>query len=134
VGNSNLGEFKELIFTIERYNGDWVWIRSSSVVKAGYRGAWLHGIEKIRKRYLIAAAAHNLGLLMRVLFKMGTPRGLQAAADIASSMYLAILTLCKRILRLEFAFETATARYLAPWAAPTRVAARAENVRNSTAC
>jgi hypothetical protein len=72
--------------------------------------------------------------MMRVLFKMGTPRGLQAAADIASSMYLAILTLCKQILRPEFAFETAAARYLAPWDAATRIAARAENVRNSTAC
>ncbi len=60
---------------------------------------------------LIAAAAHNLGLLMRVLFKMGTPRGLQAAADIAWSMYLAILTLCKRILRPEFALQGATASY-----------------------
>lgn len=100
----------------------------------GARRTWLHGIEKVRKRYLIAAAAHNLGLLMRVLFKMGTPRGLQAAADIASSMYLAILTLCKQILRPEFAFETAPARYLAPWAAATRVTACAENVRNSTAC
>lgn len=100
----------------------------------GARRTWLHGIEKVRKRYLIAAAGHNLGLLMRVLFKMGTPRGLQAAADIASSMYLAILTLCKRILRPEFAFETATACYLAPWAAAMRVAACAENVRNSTAC
>ena len=31
----------------------------------------------MRKRYLISAAAHNLGCLMRTLFKMGTPRGLQ---------------------------------------------------------
>jgi hypothetical protein len=37
----------------------------------------LTAIENVRKRYLISAAAHNLGLLMRSLFKMGTPRGLQ---------------------------------------------------------
>ena len=80
----------------------------------GARRSWLHGIEKVRKRHLIAAAAHNLGLLMRVLFNIGTPRGLQAAADIAWSVYLAILTLCKRILRPEFAFETATASRLSP--------------------
>jgi transposase len=43
----------------------------------GARRTWLIGIENVRKRYLISAAAHNLGLLMRSLFKMGTPRGLQ---------------------------------------------------------
>jgi hypothetical protein len=43
----------------------------------GARRTWLIGIENVRKRYLISAAAHNLSLLMRSLFKMGTPRGLQ---------------------------------------------------------
>jgi transposase len=43
----------------------------------GARRTWLTGIENVRKRYLISAAAHNLGVLMRSLFKMGTPRGLQ---------------------------------------------------------
>lgn len=43
----------------------------------GARRTWLCGIEKVRKRYLMAAAAHNLSCLMRALFKLGTPRGLQ---------------------------------------------------------
>lgn len=43
----------------------------------GARRTWLCGIDKVRKRYLMAAAAHNLGCLMRMLFGMGTPRGLQ---------------------------------------------------------
>jgi transposase len=43
----------------------------------GARRSWLIGIENVRKRYLISAAAHNLSLLMRSLFNMGTPRGLQ---------------------------------------------------------
>lgn len=43
----------------------------------GARRTWLTGIENVRKRYLISAAAHNLGLFMRSLFQMGTPRGLQ---------------------------------------------------------
>ena len=43
----------------------------------GARRTWLTGIEKVRKRYLLSAAAHNLGVIMRSLFKMGTPRGLQ---------------------------------------------------------
>jgi hypothetical protein len=55
----------------------------------------LQGIEKVRKRYLIAAAAHNLGCLMRALFPMGTPKSLQAFVDLASSLYFAIVTLCR---------------------------------------
>jgi len=43
----------------------------------GARRTWLTGIENVRKRYLLSAAAHNLSVLMRSLFKMGTPRGLQ---------------------------------------------------------
>src|SRR4029077_12263025 len=42
----------------------------------GARRTWLCGIDKVQKRYLIAAVAHNLGRLMRALFGMGTPRGL----------------------------------------------------------
>ena len=43
----------------------------------GARRTWLVGIDKVRKRYLMSVAAHNLGVMMRSLFKMGTPRGLQ---------------------------------------------------------
>jgi transposase len=59
----------------------------------GARRTWLTGIENVQKRYLISAAAHNLGLLMRSLFKMGTPRGLQQfktdLEGVVSSVYLA---------------------------------------------
>jgi hypothetical protein len=59
----------------------------------GARKTWLAGIENVQKRYLISAAAHNLGLLMRSLFKMGTPRGLQQfktdLEGIVSSIYVA---------------------------------------------
>jgi transposase len=48
----------------------------------GARRTWLHGIEKVQKRYLIAAVARNLGLVMRKLFGIGTPRGLQAAGGL----------------------------------------------------
>jgi IS5 family transposase len=61
----------------------------------GARRTWLTGIEKVRKRYLMSAAAHNLGVLMRSLFKMGTPRGLQQfrtdLEGVVSSLYLAWL-------------------------------------------
>jgi transposase len=45
----------------------------------GARRTWLCGIDKVRKRLLMSAVAHNLGVLMRALFGMGTPRGLQKA-------------------------------------------------------
>ena len=48
----------------------------------GSRRSWLGGIEKVQKRYLIAAVARNLGLIMRKLFAMGTARGLQAAGGL----------------------------------------------------
>lgn len=43
----------------------------------GGRRTWLRGAEKVQKRHWLTAAAHNLGCLMRSLFGMGTPRGLQ---------------------------------------------------------
>ena len=48
----------------------------------GARRSWLHGIEKVQKRYLLAAVARNIGLVMRKLFGIGTPRGLQAAGGL----------------------------------------------------
>lgn len=62
----------------------------------GARRTWLRTIDKVRKRYLISAAAHNLGVLMRKLFNMGTPRGLQqfqqGLEGLVSSCYFAWLT------------------------------------------
>jgi transposase len=43
----------------------------------GLRRLHTRGNSNARKRLLIQAAAHNLGLLMRKLHGMGTPRGLQ---------------------------------------------------------
>ena len=66
----------------------------------GARRTWLTGIANVRKRYLISAAAHNLGLLMRSLFQMGTPRGLQEfktdLEGVVSSLRLAWLATAKR--------------------------------------
>ncbi len=41
------------------------------------RRTWLRGLENVQKRYVLTAAARNLGLLMRHLFGIGTPRSLQ---------------------------------------------------------
>jgi len=54
----------------------------------GARRSWLHGIEKVQKRYLIAAVARNLGLVMRKVFGIGTPKGLQAAGGLVCSACL----------------------------------------------
>jgi transposase len=63
----------------------------------GARRTWLAGIDKVRKRYLMSAAAHNLGVMMRSLFNMGTPRGLQQfrtdLEEVVSSLYLAWLAI-----------------------------------------
>lgn len=73
----------------------------------GARRTWLRGIDKIRKRYLLASAAHNLGCLMRELFGMGTPRGLQGAAALVAALFLALrrvqITLLTALQRLKTA-------------------------------
>jgi hypothetical protein len=55
----------------------------------GARRSWLCGIEKVQKRYLIAAVARNLGLVMRKLFGIGTPRGLQAEGGLSLLVWFA---------------------------------------------
>jgi transposase len=50
----------------------------------GMRRSWLREVINVSKRYLIAAAAHNLGRIMRKLFGIGKPRRLQDLADLAA--------------------------------------------------
>jgi hypothetical protein len=52
------------------------------------RRCWLQGMVKVTKRYLLQVAARNLGLIMRKLFGMGTPRGLQPEGHASSLVYL----------------------------------------------
>ena len=47
---------------------------------AGMRRVWVRGHENVRKRVLIQAAACNIGLLLRRLTGVGTPRSLQGRA------------------------------------------------------
>jgi transposase len=56
----------------------------------GARRTWLRGIEKVTKRYLIAAMSHNIGRMMRELFGMGTPRGLGRAAEAFLRLFQAL--------------------------------------------
>jgi hypothetical protein len=57
----------------------------------GARRSWLRGLEKVTKRYLIAAAAHNLGRILRKLFGFGKPKTLQDQGSLAAVVYLVIL-------------------------------------------
>jgi transposase len=49
----------------------------------GARRSWLRGLADVTKRYLIAVAAHNLGRVLRKLFGIGKPRGLQGGLGLA---------------------------------------------------
>ena len=55
------------------------------LVTGGMRRVHLRGQVNIRKRMLIHAGACNLGLVMRTLFRVGTPRGLQWPAAMHST-------------------------------------------------
>lgn len=59
----------------------------------GARRSWLRGLAEVTKRYRIAAAAHNLGRIMRMLFGIGKPKGLQGDGALA-----ALRRLCAAII------------------------------------
>jgi hypothetical protein len=54
----------------------------------GARRTWLRSLEDVTKRYRLAAAAHNLGRIMRMLFGVGKPRVLQGPLTLAWFMQL----------------------------------------------
>ena len=58
----------------------------------GMRRSWLREIVNVAKRYLIAAAAHNLGRLLRKLFGIGKPKVLQGEGGLAALVQL--ITVC----------------------------------------
>jgi transposase len=70
------------------------------------RRTWLRGIEKIQKRYLMHAAARNLSLVMRKLFKMGTPRSLQGSGDDACARLWAFMNALTMLAALHRAFDS----------------------------
>jgi transposase len=65
----------------------------------GARRSWLCGIEKVQKRYLIAAVARNLGLVMRKVFGIGTARGLQGEGGLVCIALLVCFHIHKFIPR-----------------------------------
>jgi transposase len=85
---------------VQRQKGRRLQRRRSEVVERTFahlcvtgraRRTWLCGLEKVQKRYQMHAAARNLGLVMRKLFKIGTPRSLQGKGDEAVARLYALL-------------------------------------------
>ena len=53
----------------------------------GSRRSWLRGLEDVAKRYRIAAAAHNLGRVLRLLTGVGKPRALQGGGGVVFAVW-----------------------------------------------
>lgn len=66
----------------------------------GARRSWLRGLANVSKRYLIAAAAHNLGRILRRLLGIGKPRALQGEGGLAAIVQLTIVWLSGLLMRL----------------------------------
>ena len=67
----------------------------------GGRRSWLRGLIDVSKRYLIQVAARNLGLLMRKLFGIGTPRSLQGSLEAHSGFLFVLCAWWKAIIRQD---------------------------------
>jgi transposase len=67
----------------------------------GARRSWLRGLVNVTKRYRIAAAAHNLGRILRKLFGIGKPKGLQGDGGLAARVETAV----RRWLRAGIAWR-----------------------------
>jgi transposase len=83
----------------------------------GARRCLLQGLAKVAKRYLLQVAARNLGLIMRKLFGMGTPRGLQPTGDTPLFVYL-----------LHIALATLRATFRRVWDGVNKISALAHAV------
>jgi hypothetical protein len=57
----------------------------------GARRSWLRGLIDVMKRYLIHTAGRNLGVILRALCGMGTPRSLQAEGRASACAFLTSL-------------------------------------------
>lgn len=67
----------------------------------GARRSWLHGIENVRKRYTLTAAAHNLGLILRQLLSAGKPREFAALAGAFCLVQIHSLRLTAALCKLS---------------------------------
>ncbi len=71
----------------------------------GARRTWLRSLVNVKKRYLIAAAAHNLGRILFKLLGVGKPRALQSGL-LAKTLFAALAQLAIRLHRAAFQLHT----------------------------
>lgn len=64
----------------------------------GARRSWLRGLVNVSKRYLIHVAALNLGVLLRKLCGIGTPRSLQGAVAALCALFLGLVAWWHRLV------------------------------------
>jgi transposase len=81
----------------------------------GVRRTWLREMVNVSKRYLIAAAAHNLGRILRKLLGIGKPKSLQGEGGLAAlacllRIWLAACFPPSRDIYGEFELPAATPR------------------------
>jgi hypothetical protein len=67
----------------------------------GMRRSWLVGLTEVAKRYLLAAAAHNLGRLLWKLLGIGKPRSLQGCGGMWTALAAIVIALLS-ILQKSF--------------------------------
>jgi transposase len=98
------------------------------------RRTWLRGLENVQKRYLLTAAARNLGLVMRHLFGIGTPRSLQGFAARVSMLGRAVVALLAAVVRVALDPWTSARRTCATSARSTLTSVHREIRPSSTGC
>ena len=74
----------------------------------GARRSWLRGLADVTKRYLIAVAAHNLGRVLRKLFGIGKPRGLQGGLGLTALVQSTVTAIRPRLTGLAPALTRPT--------------------------
>lgn len=83
----------------------------------GSRRSWLRGFEDVTKRYLIAATAHNLGRILRVLCGSGKPREWADGAAARNLAQLTLRTISRAVQHLRTPPATVTRQFSPAWAA-----------------
>jgi len=103
----------------------------------GARRSWLRGLAEVTKRYRIAAAAHNLGRILRKLFGVGKPKALQGEGGPAGLAQIAAALVGFAWARLSSAVAGLRARFSGTRrnrATPPAAERWAEKVLRSTGC
>jgi len=81
----------------------------------GMRHSWLRGLVDVTKRYLIAAAGHNLGRILRRLFGVGKPKSLQGLRALAALVQLVATTLGITTASVDDRFIVSLSRLAIPY-------------------